>query len=130
MRVILILWLIPVVFFWGWYGLSAYDINFGLFFLSRGFHDHIFQIYGSILHMPAEDVPIALAWIFGIDTLIVFGVAALRWYKHWLPQTYRYFKQLITRKPDRKYLEHRVENVLIRAGSLKSDSVGPVRPAE
>lgn len=130
MRVILILWIIPVVFFWGWYGLSAYNINFGLFFLTRGFHDHIFQIYGSILHMPAEDVPVALAWIFGVDTLIVFGVAALRWYKHWLPQTFSYLKTLVVGQPETALLENRVEDVLIRSGHLKTGSAGQAHPAE
>jgi len=130
MRVILILWLIPVVLFWGWYGLSANNINFGLFFLTRGFHDHIFQIYGSILHMPPADVPVALAWIFGIDTLIVFGVAALRWYKHWLPQTYAYLKRLVVGEPSQENLEQRVENVLLHSGHLKTSSTGPGHPAE
>lgn len=130
MRVILILWAIPVVLFWGWYGLSAYNINFGFFFLSRGFHDHIFQIYGNILQMPAEDVPVALAWIFGVDSLIVFGVAALRWYKHWLPQTYNYLKTLFTGTPSKAHLETRVEDVLMRSSGVKAGSIGPVRPAE
>ena len=92
MRTILILWFIPVFLFWGWYGLSLNDLNFGLFFLTREFHDHLFVIYGNILHMPPEDVPVSLAWVFIVDSLIVLGIAALRWYKAWLPQTSQYIR--------------------------------------
>ena len=90
MRTILILWALPIVIFWGWYGLSAYDIHFGLNFLTRAFHDQLFVIYGNIMHLPPEDVPWALAWLFTVDTLILFGVAALRWYKKWLPQSWNW----------------------------------------
>lgn len=93
MRVLLIMWIIPVVLFWGWYGLSANNMHFGWFFLTRGFHDHLFGIYGSILQMPPEEVPEKLAWVFGIDTVIVFGIAALRWYKKWLPQTWDWIQR-------------------------------------
>ena len=85
MRIILILWFIPLILFWGWYGLSAHDVDLGYFFLTRGFHDHIFTIYGNILNMPAQDVPVAMAWVFFLDTLIVLGIAALRWHKSWFP---------------------------------------------
>ena len=92
MRVILILWFLPLFLFWGWYFLSLNNIHFGLFFLTHAFHDHLFNIYGRILHMPAEDVPLALAWLFAIDSLIVLGIAALRWYKRWLPQSYAWIR--------------------------------------
>ena len=61
MRTLFLLWAFPVVFFWGWYGLSANDINFGTAVLSRHMHDVIFALYGKILGMPAVDVPWALA---------------------------------------------------------------------
>ena len=85
MRIILILWVLPLVFFWGWYGLSANDINFGSFFLTRDFHDRIFAVYGAILHMPPAEVPVKLAWAFFIDTLIILAIAAYRWRKSWYP---------------------------------------------
>jgi len=87
MRILLLLWAFPVVFFWGWYGLSYYDINFGTAVLSRPVHDAIFNLYGNILGMPAGDVPMALAKIFAIDTVIIFAFAAWRWRKDWYPQT-------------------------------------------
>ncbi len=87
MRTILILWITPIILFWGWYGLSANDISLGSIFLSRAFHDHIFRIYGQILGMHPADVPVKLAWVFFIDTLIILAVAAFRWRASWLPQT-------------------------------------------
>ena len=88
MRVILILWFIPVFVFWGWYALSVNDLNMGMFFLTRQFHDHLFGIYASILHLPREDVPVAIAGVFAFDSILVLGLAALRWYKKWMPVKY------------------------------------------
>lgn len=135
MRTILILWIIPVVLFWGWYGLSAYDMHFGMFFLSRDFHDHIFQLYSRILHMPVDEIPGKLAWLFGIDTLIVFGIAALRWYKHWLPQTIEYVRSAFGFETSKARLEKRVERVLQAHENTKQQHVndaviGPVQPAK
>lgn len=143
MRTILILWIIPVVLFWGWYGLSANDMHYGMFFLSRAFHDHIFQLYSQILHMPADEIPVKLAWLFGIDTLIVFGIAALRWYKHWLPQSYAYIRGVLGFPTAEQRLEERVERVLnhhqdneaeavriSKADRSKDVVIGPAQPAE
>ncbi len=86
MRVLLLLWAFPLVFFWGWYGLSANDISFGTAFLSRQTHDVVFSLYGNILGMPADQVPMALVKIFAFDSLIVLALAAFRWRKSWYPQ--------------------------------------------
>ena len=88
MRVILILWFIPLFVFWGWYALSVNDLHMGMFFLTRQFHDHLFSIYASILHLPREDVPLAIAGVFAFDSVFVLGLAALRWYKKWMPVRY------------------------------------------
>lgn len=135
MRTILILWIIPVVLFWGWYGLSAYDMHYGVFFLTREFHDHIFGLYSNILHMPADEIPVKLAWLFGIDTLIVFGIAALRWYKHWLPQSYAFVRKSLGFQTPEAKLEERVERVLNKDHKLETERskdvpIGPVQPAE
>ena len=87
MRIILILWALPIIFFWGWYGLSFNDINFGVLFLSREFHDHMFAIYGNILQMPAEEIPAKIAWVFFIDSLFLLSIAVFRWRAKWYPQT-------------------------------------------
>lgn len=129
MRTILILWIIPVVSFWGWYGLSANDINFGLFFLTREFHDHLFSIYSQILQMPADEIPVKLAWLFGIDTLIVFGIAALRWYKAWLPQSWNYVREKVSGNPAETAFDARMDRVLTTSTPVSSPA-GRVHPAE
>jgi phosphoglycerol transferase MdoB-like AlkP superfamily enzyme len=91
MRKILILWAATIVFFWGWYFMSYYNTG-PSFFFSRGFHDHMFNVYSNILQIPASEIPMKLAYVFVVDTLIVFGIAALRWYKHWLPQSWNFIK--------------------------------------
>ena len=138
MRVILLLWFIPIILFWGWYALSLNDMHFGYFFLTRHFHDHLFTIYGNILHMPAEDVPIALAWLFTIDTLIVLGIAALRWYKKWLPQTiaavksywHGFFAKEETPKRTKTDFQEETSFEEFLGGNSISDPIGPARPAE
>ncbi|MDJ0613773.1 MAG: DUF6105 family protein [Rhizobiaceae bacterium] len=131
MRIVIILWMIPLVLFWGWYFLSANDMHFGYFFLTRGFHDHLFEIYGKILFLPPEDVPVALAWIFFIDTLIVFfGVAAVRWYKLWLPQTYAFLKGLVTGKKPTVSEKDAQDMPEKHTLSSTPDLIGPMQPAE
>ena len=63
------------------------------FFFSRSFHEHMFNVYSGILQIPAAEIPMKLVYVFIVDTLIVLGIAALRWYKHWLPQTWAFIKQ-------------------------------------
>ena len=58
MKYVLIFWALPLVFLGGWYGLSYYDVNFGFLILSRQMHDLVFQIYGNILGLPPEDIPL------------------------------------------------------------------------
>lgn len=91
MRKILILWAATIVFFWGWHFASYYDLG-PTFFFSRGFNDHMYGVYSNILQIPASEVPGKIAWVFVFDTFLVFGIAALRWYKHWLPQSWNWIK--------------------------------------
>ncbi|MEM7068977.1 MAG: DUF6105 family protein [Pseudomonadota bacterium] len=132
MRAILILWAIPLILFWGWYGLSAYDLSFGLYFLERDFHDLIFRIYENMTGVPAEDIPGWLAGIFFVDTLIILAVAALRWYKHWLPQTISWIRQKTgfgqneADYPEGTYVPMATGN----GEAFASGLIGPVRPAE
>jgi len=132
MRMILILWSIPLIFFWGWYGLSAHDIHFGSFFLSRPFHDHMFVIYGNMLGVPSSVVPGMIAGTFAFDTLILIAIAAYRWRKSWYPQTrawisYRFFggksEQAIA-------LQLAIEKHVRGARTLKGFEGGSAHPAE
>jgi hypothetical protein len=78
MRYLLALWALPLVLFWGWFGLSFYDINFGYVMLTRQVHDLLFELYGEILGLDPKTIPwlIAKACIF--DTLILMAIWAFR----------------------------------------------------
>lgn len=86
MRIILLLWALPLAFFWGWYGLSANDISFGTIFFSRQLHDAVFDIYGRTLGIPGTELPAMFAWACILDTSILCAIAAFRWRARWVPQ--------------------------------------------
>lgn len=85
MRTLLLLWFAPLAFFWGWYGLSANGIDFGIHMLSREVHDLVFQIYGNTLGIPPSEVPGLAAGACVFDSFLVAGIAAYRWRAKWLP---------------------------------------------
>lgn len=78
MRYLLLFWAMPMSTFWGWYGLSYNDVNFGFLFLSRTMHDLVFQIYGAMLNLDAGTVPGLLAKACIVDTAIIFAIFAFR----------------------------------------------------
>ena len=86
MRYLIALWFIPLALFWGWYGLSAYDIDLGTIYLTRGFHDHMFAIYGNMLGVSPKVVPGMIAAAFALDSAVLMGIAAYAWRKSWIPQ--------------------------------------------
>lgn len=98
MRILLTLWFLPLVVFWGWYGLSANDYNFGLVILSRPVHDLVFQIYGNMLGVDPTEIPAMVAGACAIDSAIVLAIAAFRWRASWFPRTkalfYRFWNDI------------------------------------
>lgn len=125
MRTIFLLWLFPIVFFWGWHFLSVYDVG-GVFFLTQDFNNHIYGLYGSILQMPADDVPWALAWVFFIDSVILFfGVAIIAWWKSWFYPLMNFVRTKILRLPPKFPNAKSAKENLATA-----KPVGPVHPAE
>ncbi len=78
MRYVLTIWALPLLVFWGWFGLSYYDINFGYLMLSRQVHDLYFQICGQLLGLEPAGIP----WLFlkacVFDTLILLAIWAYR----------------------------------------------------
>lgn len=110
MRLILILWIIPIVVFWGWYGLSANDISLGSFFFTRAFHDHMFRLYGSMLGVPPQEVPMLIAGTFAFDTMLLAGMSALRWHKKWFPQAKRWVLQALN-MPSEPMVEQSIETL-------------------
>lgn len=78
MKWFLILWACPVILLTGWYGLSYYDISFGIFMLTRQAHDLVFAVYGHVLGLPPETIPPLVARAIAVDSLIVFAIIAFR----------------------------------------------------
>jgi hypothetical protein len=78
MKWFLIFWLGPIVFLGGWYWLSYYDMNFGIFMLTRQVHDLTFQVYGNILGVPPETIPPLVARAIAVDSLVVIAIIAFR----------------------------------------------------
>lgn len=118
MRKILILWAATIIFFWGWYFMSYYDTG-PTFFFTRAFNDHMFNVYANILQIPASEIPIKIAYVFVIDTFIVLGIAALRWYKHWLPQSWNFIKYKLG-----------FSSAYASRDKIKAIADGPAHPAE
>jgi hypothetical protein len=78
MRYLLWFWLMPLSLFWGWFGLSYYDVNFGLLMFSRQLHDLVFNIYGSMLGMDPAVIPVMFLKACIFDTFLIFGIVAFR----------------------------------------------------
>jgi hypothetical protein len=86
LRILLTLWFIPLVLFWGWYALSANDISFGFHILSRNVHDLVFEIYANVLGVDASDIPGLIAGACAFDSAFILAIAAYRWRDAWYPQ--------------------------------------------
>lgn len=78
MKWFLILWAGPIALLGGWYGLSYYDMSFGVFMLTRDAHDLVFQIYGNILGIPPEDLPPLVLRAIVFDSFLVLALIAFR----------------------------------------------------
>lgn len=78
MKWFLILWAGPIALLGSWYGLSYYDMSFGIFMLTRDAHDLVFRIYGHILGIAPESIPPLVLRAIIVDSLIVFAFIAFR----------------------------------------------------
>jgi hypothetical protein len=78
MKWFLILWAGPILLLGSWYGLSYYDVSFGIFMLTRQAHDLVFNIYGNILGIPPETIPPLVARAIVVDSLVVFAIIGFR----------------------------------------------------
>lgn len=98
MRTLLVLWVSPLVLFWGWYFVSLNDWNMGYVLLTREAHDLIFKVYcdilaevtqtylGEAVRLDPKDLPGLLARTFVIDSCLLFGLIALRKRKQLAPK--------------------------------------------
>lgn len=78
MRYLFWLWFMPLSLFWGWFGLSYYDMNFGMVFLSRELHDLVFAIYGHLLDIDPATIPGLFLKACIFDSFLIFGIVAFR----------------------------------------------------
>jgi Family of unknown function (DUF6105) len=78
MRYVIILWVAPLLLFWGWFGLSFYDINFGYVILSRQLHDLVFKLYGEILGIDPDTIPLLLVRTCIFDAFLLGAILAFR----------------------------------------------------
>ena len=92
MRTLLILWLTPIFLLSSWYGLSYHDINFGTLVLSRELHDLVFDLYGKILGVAPETIPMMVLKAIIFDSFLIMGIIAYRLRKKWWPTVSAYFK--------------------------------------
>ena len=85
MRILLILWFVPIVLMGVWYGLSVNDWHFGTRIFSRELHDLVFGLYGRLLGMEPEALPAVLAKAVAFDSLVVLAIVAFRMRARWWP---------------------------------------------
>ncbi|MEF2551389.1 DUF6105 family protein [Aurantimonas sp. A2-1-M11] len=76
MRTLLVLWIGPLIVFWGWYFLSLNDLGGPLF--SRETHDRVFMVYGTILGIEPALIPAMVARALAVDSLILGAIVAFR----------------------------------------------------
>ena len=85
MKWLMIFWGGPVIRLTGWYSLSYYDMSFGVFMLTREAHDLVFRLYGHVLGIPPESIPPLVARAMFVDTIVLFGLVALRKHRQIIP---------------------------------------------
>ena len=78
MRTWLKVWSVPVIALIAWYVLSANDINFGTYILSREMHDEFFRVYSHILGIKPEDMPAAFGKALIVDGGLIGAFIAFR----------------------------------------------------
>lgn len=78
-----------------WYGLSANDWNMGTRIFSRQMHDLVFTMYGNILGVKPEDMPVLLGKTLIFDSLLILSIIAYRMRKSWWPRVSGWFRSEI-----------------------------------
>lgn len=78
LRYLVIFFVVPIGLFWTWYGLSYFDINFGLLVFSRFFHDIYFAQAGEIIGVEPGTVPLLIFEACAIDLAAILAIWAFR----------------------------------------------------
>lgn len=77
-RLLIILWLSPIVLFAGWIGCSTFDWSFGLPFMTREAHDLIFAAYERTLGLTRMEILTLLTHALWFDVAILAALVAWR----------------------------------------------------
>jgi hypothetical protein len=101
--------------------LSANDVSFGVFILSKQAHDMVFQIYANTLGVDPSVIPGMIAGACALDSLIVLAIAAFKWRASWWPQT----KEMVSH-----YWSDEVDEETIPDYAHQYGKSGRVHPAE
>ncbi|MDI7864397.1 DUF6105 family protein [Rhizobiaceae bacterium n13] len=78
MKWFLVFWGGPILLLGSWYGLSYYDMSFGIFMLTRQAHDLVFQVYGNVLGIPPETIPPLVLKAIIVDSIVLYAIIAFR----------------------------------------------------
>ncbi|UHS61152.1 hypothetical protein HRR99_06310 [Agrobacterium vaccinii] len=78
MKWLLIFWAGPIILLGSWYGLSYYDMSFGIFMLTRQANELVFQVYGNILGIAPESIPPLVARAIVVDSFVLFAIVGFR----------------------------------------------------
>lgn len=78
MKWFLVFWGGPILLLGSWYGLSYYDMSFGVFMLTRQAHDLVFQVYGNVLGIPPETIPPLVLKAIIVDSIVLYAIIAFR----------------------------------------------------
>ena len=74
-RILIVLWLSPIVLFAGWVFLSALDWHLGLAFMTRDVHDRVFDAYRMVLGYDRAELLILLRNALLLDAAILAAIA-------------------------------------------------------
>ena len=96
-RILIILWLSPIVLFALWIGLSTADISLGLPFMTREAHDAVFAVYSHVLGLSRTEILDMLMKALWFDVAIL---AALVAWRRW--EQLRDFYDVVSRSFERR----------------------------
>lgn len=126
-KLVILLWALPMVLFWGWYALSINDLNFGTIFFSRDLNILVFDLYASTLGISPAEVRDALAGACIFDSMLVLAIVAWRLRQSWYPQLSGFIAARLAAWRGPEEGDRRVSELVALA---IAEPDGPIRPAE
>lgn len=93
-RILIILWLSPIVLFSAWLGLSAMDWHLGLPFMTREVHDRVFEAYRLVLGYEREELLVILRNALLLDAALLSALIVWRRWDWFGPRVMPYLSKL------------------------------------